>query len=313
MKRAFFSALLMFAVMLVLTISLHFSWPSLAKATTRTLVWSDEFNGAVGTGVNTANWLYDTGTGYGCSGCSSNWGTGEIEKMSDSRANVYLDGAGHLAIKPIRSASGAWTSGRIETRRTNFAAPIGGIMAVEASIQMPNVTGAAAAGYWPAFWMLGTQFRGNYLNWPSVGEIDIMENVNGLNKEWGTLHCGISQGGPCKETVGIGGQRVCSPKTCQAGFHTYRVDYDRSVSPEEIRWYLDGVKFWQVNSNQVDTTTWANALHHGFFIVLNVAMGGGFPAAFGGGPTDSTISGIPMLVDYVRVYASIPGINRPLV
>src|SRR5260370_23851 len=145
---------------------------------------------------------------------------------------------------------------------------------------------------------------------PSVGEIDIMENVNGLNKEWGTLHCGISQGGPCKETVGIGGQRVCSPKTCQAGFHTYRVDYDRSVSPEEIRWYLDGVKFWQVNSNQVDTTTWANALHHGFFIVLNVAMGGGFPAAFGGGPTDSRISGIPMLVDYVRVYASIPGINR---
>jgi len=54
----------------------------------------------------------------------------------------------------------------------------------------------------------------------------------------------------------------------------------------------------------VDATTWNNATHHGFFIILNVAMGGGFPAAFGGGPTGATVSGIPMLVDYVAVYTS---------
>src|SRR5207245_10294655 len=114
----------------------------------------------------------------------------------------------------------------------------------------------------------------------------------------------VNPGGPCNETTGIGGRRTCSKTTCQTGFHTYRLEYDRSVSPEEIRWYLDGVQFWQVNSTQVGTTTWANALHHGFFVILNVAIGGAFPGAFGGGPTDSTISGRPMLVNYVRVYTA---------
>jgi hypothetical protein len=273
-----------------------------AKAASWTQIWSDEFNGTSGTGVSTSNWLYDTGTGY--SGGAANWGTGEVETMTNSTSNVYQDGSGHLAIKPIRSSSGAWTSGRIETQSTSFAAPAGGELAVEASIQQPNVSGAAAAGYWPAFWMLGAAARPvGATNWPSIGEVDIMEDINGLSSEFGTLHCGTNPGGPCNETTGIGsGQRSCSG--CQTAFHTYRVEIDRSVSPEQIRWYLDGSNFFTVNANQVDATTWANAVDHGFFIILNVAMGGGFPAAFGGGPTSSTTSGVPMLVDYVRAYTS---------
>lgn len=34
-------------------------------------------------------------------------------------------------------------------------------------------------------------------NWPQVGELDIMENVNAVNKLYGTLHCGVNPGGPC--------------------------------------------------------------------------------------------------------------------
>jgi beta-glucanase (GH16 family) len=273
--------------------------PKARAATSWNEIWSDEFNGAAGTGVNTSNWLYDTGTSY--PGGAANWGTGEVETMSSSTTNVYQDGSGHLAIKPVLS-NGSWTSGRIETQRSDFAAPAGGELAVEASIQMPNVTGAAAQGYWPAFWMLGSAFRGNYTNWPSVGEVDAMENVNGTNTEYGTLHCGVDPGGPCNETSGLGGSKACSPTTCQAAFHTYRVEIDRSTSPEEIRWYLDGVQFWQVYSNNpgMDPTTWANAVDHSFFIILDVAMGGGWP----GNPTAATQSGVPMLVDYVRVYTS---------
>jgi beta-glucanase (GH16 family) len=294
-----------FVIGALLSLSVFLGWGNLnglshANAATWTQVWSDEFNGSANTGVSTSNWLYDTGTGYGCSGCPANWGTGEIETMTNSTANVYQDGSGHLAIKPIRSASGSWTSGRIETQRTDFAAPSNGILAIEASLQMPNVTGAAAQGYWPAFWTLGTPFRGNYLNWPSIGEIDIMENVNGVNTEYGTFHCGTSSGGPCNETSGIGGNSACSPTTCQAAYHTYRMELDKSVSPNQIRWYLDGVNFFTVNSSQFDATTWSNATNHGFFVILNVAMGGGWP----GSPTASTTSGAPMLVDYVRVYTS---------
>jgi len=264
------------------------------------LVWSDEFNGAAGTGVDRDKWLYSVGTGY--PGGPANWGTGEVEVMTDDIANVYHDGEGHLAIKPIRSNDADWTSGRIETQRTDFQPPAGGTVAFEASIQQPNVSGDTAAGYWPAFWALGADFRGNYNNWPGIGEIDILEDINGRSSEFGTLHCGtVTPPNPCNEFSGLGSGEVPCPG-CQTAFHTYRAELDYSLRPEEIRWYLDGEKFFTVRSDQVDDTTWEDATHHGFFLILNVSMGGGFPAAFGGGPTAATVSGVPMLIDYVRVY-----------
>jgi beta-glucanase (GH16 family) len=258
-----------------------------------TLQWADEFSGSGA--VSGTNWLYDLGHCYpGCP--AGNWGTGEIENMTNSTANVNQTG-GHLAITPIRDGNGNWTSGRIETQRTDFQPPAGGAMAFEASIQQPNVSGAAAQGYWPAFWSLGAPFRGVYTNWPSVGEIDILEDINGQSNVFGTLHCGTSPGGPCNETSGIGSGAHACPG-CQTGYHTYRIEYDKSISPQQIRWYLDGSNYFTVNSNQVDSTTWNNATNHGFFMILNVAIGGGWP----GNPTGSTASGVPMNVDYVRVY-----------
>ncbi|MET8946454.1 glycoside hydrolase family 16 protein [Streptomyces sp. NPDC004542] len=270
-----------------------------------TQVFLDDFNGAAGTGVNTSAWQYDTGTAY--PGGAANWGTGEVETMTSSTSNVSLDGNGNLLITPRRDSSGNWTSGRIETTRTDFQPPAGGKLRVESRIQLPDVTGAAAKGYWPAFWMLGAPYRGNYQNWPGVGELDVMENVQGLNTDWATMHCGTNPGGPCNETSGIGGNTSCSGTTCQAGFHTYAMEWDRSTSPEEIRFYLDGVNFHTVRADQVDAATWADATNHGFFIILNVAMGGGFPAAFGGGPDSGTEPGHPMVVDYVQVLQSTGG------
>ncbi|MGI5176645.1 ricin-type beta-trefoil lectin domain protein [Dactylosporangium sp. CA-152071] len=267
-----------------------------------TQIFADDFNGAANTGVNTGNWLYDLGHGY--PGGAGNWGTGEIENMTNSTQNVYLDGAGNLAIRPLRDGSGNWTSGRIETQRTNIAAPAGGKLRVEARIAQPNVNTANGAGYWPAFWMLGAAARGTgATGWPGIGEIDILENINGRPSVFGALHCGTNPGGPCNETTGIGsGERACGG--CNGGYHTYAVEQDRSTSPEQIRWYLDGNNFFTINANQVDATTWNNATHHGFFIILNVAIGGGFPAAFGGGPYASTVSGAPMMVDYVAAYTA---------
>ncbi|MGV9247361.1 glycoside hydrolase family 16 protein [Streptomyces sp. NPDC003710] len=270
-----------------------------------TQVFLDDFNGAAGSSVDTSDWQYDTGTSY--PGGPANWGTGEVETMTSGTGNVSLDGNGNLLITPRRDASGHWTSGRIETKRTDFQPPAGGRLRVQARIQMPNVTGSAAKGYWPAFWMLGAPYRGNYQNWPSVGELDIMENVQGFNTDWATMHCGTNPGGPCNETSGIGNSTSCSGTTCQAGFHTYAMEWDRSTGPEEIRFSLDGVTFHTVKANQVDATTWSNATNHGFFVILNVAMGGGFPGAFGGGPDSGTEPGHPMVVDYVQVLRSSDG------
>ncbi|WP_330286571.1 glycoside hydrolase family 16 protein [Streptomyces sp. NBC_00576] len=270
-----------------------------------TQVFLDDFNGTAGTGVSTTNWQYATGTSY--PGGPANWGTGEIETMTNSTTNVSLDGSGNLRITPVRNSAGNWTSGRIETNRTDFQPPAGGKLRVEARLQVPNVTGASALGYWPAFWMLGAPYRGNFQNWPSVGELDIMENTQGRDTVWATMHCGTSPGGPCNETTGIGSSRSCPGTACTAAFHTYSMEWDRSVSPEAIRFYVDGTNYHTVTANQVDATTWANATNHGFFIILNVAMGGAFPAAFGGGPDAGTVSGRPMVVDYVQVLQSTTG------
>ncbi|MER6692549.1 glycoside hydrolase family 16 protein [Streptomyces minutiscleroticus] len=287
--------------------------PAGASAPTPPSGWSqvfvDDFNGTAGTGVNTNNWQYATGTGY--PGGAANWGTGEIETMTSSTNNVSLDGNGNLRITPRRDAAGNWTSGRIETRRTDFQPPSGGKLRIESRIQLPNVTGTAARGYWPAFWALGSPYRGNYWNWPSVGELDIMENANGLNTVHATMHCGTSPGGPCNETSGIGSSTTCQGTTCQAGFHTYAMEWDRSTSVEEIRFYLDGRNYHTVRANQVDATTWANATNHGYFVILNVAMGGGFVDAFGGGPDGNTVPGHSMVVDYVQVLQSSGGGTTP--
>jgi len=221
--------------------------------------------------------------------------------MTSSPQNVSLDGKGNLRITAVNN--GGWTSGRIETNRDDFQPPAGGKLHVEARVQMPDVTGAAAAGYWPAFWMLGAPYRGNLWNWPSVGEIDIMENVNGINREWATFHCGVSPGGPCNENTGRGNNVPCNGATCQGDFHTYAMEWDRSTNPEQLRWYLDGVQFHTVRATDVDPGTWANATQHGFFVIFDLAMGGQFPAALGGGPTGATASGKAMVVDYVGVWS----------
>ncbi|GAA0977259.1 carbohydrate-binding protein [Acrocarpospora macrocephala] len=275
------------------------------------LVWSDDFNGSAGSLPSSTNWQIDTGHSY--PGGPGNWGTGEIQNYTANSANVSLDGAGNLRITPIGSGQN-WTSARIETRRSDFKPAAGRILRIEGRIQMPNVTGNAALGYWPAFWALGAPYRGNYWNWPAIGEFDIMENVNGLNSVWGVLHCGVSAGGPCNETTGLGSSRACPGSSCQSAFHTYRFEWDRSVNPNQLRWYVDGQQYHSVSQAQLDATTWNNMTSHaGYFILLNVAIGGAFPNALAGfgTPTAATVSGRPMVVDYVAVWQSGTGTTPP--
>ncbi|WP_370945977.1 glycoside hydrolase family 16 protein [Amycolatopsis sp. cg5] len=265
-------------------------------------MFADDFNGGANTLPSGANWIIDTGHSY--PGGPGNWGTGEIQNYTNSTSNLSLDGSGNLRITPLRDGAGNWTSARIETQRLDFKPPAGGVMRIESRIQMPNVTGAAALGYWPAFWALGGPYRGNNWNWPAIGEFDIMENVNGINSVWGVLHCGVNPGGPCNETTGIVNNRACPGATCQAGFHTYRFEWDASTSPQVFRWFVDGQQFHSVSQNQLDAGTWnAMTSHAGYFVLLNVAIGGAFPNNNSGTttPGPGIVPGRPMVVDYVTV------------
>ncbi|NUR59250.1 MAG: family 16 glycosylhydrolase [Catenulispora sp.] len=257
-------------------------------------VFLDDFNGASGSGID-GQWMYDTGPG-------SNFGTGEIETMTNSTANVHLDGGGNLDITALGSG-GNWTSGRVQTTSANVGAPAGGKLMVTASIQQPG----GGLGYWPAFWMLGPG------QWPENGEIDIMEDVNALSEVAGTIHCGMYPGGVCNEGNGIGsGLRGCGG--CQSGFHTYTMVLDRTnTSAESISFSLDGSQYFSVNESQVGTSTWQQAFDHNLSIILDLAMGGAFPNGACGctTPTGSTASGGTMQVDYVAAYTTTGGGNPP--
>lgn len=212
--------------------------------------------------------------------------------MTDIMSNVSTDGDGHLAITPLLR-DGEWTSGRIESVRSDFAFPRGGTMRVEVSLRLPQVSAVDGAGYWPAVWMMGAPIRDNgYTGWPTWGELDIMEQVNGRPGFYSAMHAGSL---PTPTDVGSP-ERACA--VCSDGFHVFAME----LSDAEARFYLDGEMHFLVPRTKLTDQQWLDATGHGFFLILNVAMGGNFPAVLGGGPNAQTVSGKPMLVDYVAVY-----------
>ncbi|MEW1837356.1 discoidin domain-containing protein [Nonomuraea angiospora] len=263
-----------------------------------TEVWKDDFTGPAGTSPAAGDWILRTGTQY--PGGPAKWGTGEVETMSASTANVSLDGSGHLNIKAIRDASGAWTSGRVETQRTDFEPKPGEMLRFSARIKQPDVPGAL--GYWPGFRATGAAFRGNHTNWPSIGETDIMTDVNGRDQLANTLHCGTAPGGACTEYDGrTSGFATCGG--CRSDYHDYAQVIDRTTTDEEIRFYLDGRQTWVVRESQVGVAAWNAAVHHGFYLRLDLAIGGSLPDAIAGRttPTTATTSGGVLSVDRVVV------------
>jgi hypothetical protein len=251
-----------------------------------TTVFGDNFAGAAGSAPSSANWFYDIGTGYG---------TGEVENTTNSTNNVYLDGNGHLVLKAINNG-GTWTSGRIESTRDDFTAPAGGQLEMTAEVEQPNV--ANGTGYWPAFWALGSPMRTGG-GWPQSGEIDMMEDVNGLNEASQTLHDSAGSSGhaliACPNTA----------STCQTGYHTYSVIVNRvNTSAEYLEFLMDGTVESTITEASVGTAAWQAAIDHGFFIIFDLAMGGNYPDPLCNctAPTSATTSGGSMSVGYVAVY-----------
>src|SRR6201986_5012500 len=291
-RRTVISALLLFASCLT-AVAFSALTVTPAKADTVppapsgwTTVFSDNFAGPAGSAPAASNWFYDIGTGYG---------TGEVENTTSSTSNVYLAGNGHLVLKATHNG-GTGTSGRSESPRDDFEAPPGGKLEMTAEIEQPNP--ANGLGYWPAFWALGSPMRVGG-GWPQSGEIDMMEDVNGLNEASQTLH----------DSAGSSGHAlIACPNTassCQTGYHTYSVIVDRTnTSAETLQFLMDGTVESTITEASVGTAAWQAAIDHGFFMIFDLAMGGNYPDPLCNctAPTSATTSGGSMSVGYVAAY-----------
>jgi len=146
----------------------------------------------------------------------------------------------------------------------------------------------ARAGLWPAFWTLGT--RGQ---WPSNGEIDIMEFYQGkilANVASGTAKPYAAKWHSESKSVAS----FADPAWSQQ-FHVWRMDWDATA----IRLYVDDLL---LNETLLATTvnqdgTGLNPMMQPHYVLLNLALGGDN----GGDPAGTTFPS-RFEVDYVRVY-----------
>jgi beta-glucanase (GH16 family) len=243
----------------------------------RTLVWSDEFNAPNDSPIDSSKWLLETG--------GNGWGNQELEYYTARPQNAFQQD-GNLVIKVLEEkytgpdgVTRNYTSARLKTQG-KFSQKYGRF---EARIKIPY-----GQGIWPAFWMLGEDIEKK--GWPKCGEIDIMENIG---KEPSTVH-GTIHGPGYSGGKGIGGPfELPAGQRFADDFHVFAVEWE----PKAIRFYVDDHLY--TTRTPADLPQGAKWVYkHPFFILLNVAVGGGWP----GNPDSSTLFPQTMLVDYVRVY-----------
>ncbi len=272
---------LKFLIVFIFLIAFFGESAALAQVRYRKLTFKDEFNKSVNSPIDTGKWTAEIGGG--------GWGNQELEYYTNSIENVYHNGQGSLVIKAIKlnpplnltcwygpcqyTSARLITKGKFEQKYGKF----------EARIKVPR-----GQGMWPAFWMLGNNI--DTVSWPTCGEIDILENIG---REptivHGTIHGPGYSGGN-----GIGASFSLSNNAPFADdFHIYSTEW----SENNIKFYVDGNLYKTITPSDIPQgSTWV--FDHPFFMILNLAVGGGWP----GNPDNTSVFPQTMMIDYVRVY-----------
>ena len=239
-------------------------------AVSTVLLWSEEFN--VDGAPDDNNWNFEIGNG--CPNLCG-WGNNESQYYTSRTDNVIVEG-GFLKITAKKESYQGYeyTSTRMKTQG-KFDFTYG---KVEVRAKLPQ-----GGGTWPAIWMLGSNIT--TVGWPTCGEIDIMEHVgNNLGTVSSALHTPSSSGA----TVNTGEKLISNVST---EFHVYGLDW----TEEKMDFSIDGIVFYTYNPANKNDSTWP--FYQDQFLLLNIAMGGGF-----GGAIDPAFTQSTMEVDYIRVY-----------
>jgi beta-glucanase (GH16 family)/cyclophilin family peptidyl-prolyl cis-trans isomerase len=239
-------------------------------ANTYSLVWSDEFDG---TALNTANWTPETGGG--------GWGNNEQQTYTSDSANLRVD-SGNLIIQAVKSGS-SWTSARIKSQDKRLFR----YGKIEFRAKLPT-----GVGPWPAAWMMGNNISS--VGWPDCGEIDVLEWRGGFNGV--ATSDANTVGHALHSATRNGGNPVEAPRSAVSNpssqFHTYAVVWTSSG----MTFIVDGVN----KATLTPPTADAAAFQKEFFLILNLAMGGGYLGTIN--TISPSVTSATYEVDYVRVY-----------
>ncbi|MGH2644393.1 MAG: glycoside hydrolase family 16 protein [Chitinophagaceae bacterium] len=140
-------------------------------------------------------------------------------------------------------------------------------------------------GLWPAFWTLGVNGQ-----WPSNGEIDIMEYYRHY------LLANIARGTdiPYKaKWFSVRKPLKSFGKDWSKHFHTWRMDWDSS----EIKLYVDNMLMNEVPLDSLTNPDGINPFRRPHYILINMAVGGD-----NGGDPQHTKFPAKYEIDYIRIY-----------
>lgn len=252
----------------------------------------DDFTGA---GLDRSKWrVVRTGQEMG----SVN---GEAQAYADSPDNIRTEnGVLELEARYCKGCTQAgggtydFTSGRIDTY-TKHDFTYG---RVSARIRVPD-----GEGFWPAFWLLGSDVDNPDVSWPNSGETDILENIGYPDWTSSGLHGpGYSGGG------NIGASQTFPGGGRADQWHDYAVEW----TPAAMRFYVDDRLVQETTRNKLESTRGQWVFDHNQYVILNLALGGAYPAGWNkvtepywGLPQTSVDKiargGVQAEVDWVRV------------
>jgi beta-glucanase (GH16 family) len=243
------------------------------------LVWSDEFDQKRWF-ADPSHWAYDVSRNR------TGWVNDELQYYAAQRRENSRIENGVLIIEARRESTAAfkdnggqgYTSARLVTK--GLQAWTYGFFEIRAKLP-------CGRGTWPAIWMLGATPG---LDWPDMGEIDIMEHVGfDPGVVHGTVHT------KAYNHV-INTQRTASesvPDACSA-FHLYQVTW----TPERIAIGRDARNYFEfLREPRASHDQWPFDAPQ--FLILNIAVGGTWGGRQG---VDDSVFPARMEIDYVRVY-----------
>ncbi len=253
------------------------------------LVWSDEFN--TDGRLDSTVWNYENGFArneelqwYQPDNAWCEGGKLIIESRLEKRSNPLYQ-AGSSSWRTSRPDITCTSSSVTTARKKEF---LYGRFEIRAKIP-------TAGGSWPAIWTLGRD-----MEWPSNGEIDIMEyyRIKGVphilaNAAWGTERRYNAKWA----SKAIPFTHFTDKDAGWASkFHTWRMDWDETA----IKLYLDDELLNEVPLSQTINGSLGNHKNpfmQPHYLLLNLAIGGQ-----NGGEPDLSAFPLRYEIDYVRVY-----------